>query len=186
MDLRDLISFYRIAHLRSVSRAARKLELGQSNVTAHLRKLEDKFVLTFFDRIKRPIQLTSEGVTFLELVTPVLGAYPGLVMHHLPKAIQSFPDQYLEVRVQLWARLYSTLMQLVKSGEVDLAVCSRPPADDPSSEFLELFKYHTVLMTPPGHDLLQKHPIRLGDIAQWPPLILFGLASSTRRRWTGY
>ena len=74
MELRQLISFYHVARLRSVSKAARTLELGQPTVTTHLRKLEDEFDIVLFDRIKRPIQLTSEGSTLLELVTPVIQA----------------------------------------------------------------------------------------------------------------
>ena len=74
MELRELISFYHVARVRSVSKAARALELGQPTVTTHLRKLEDEFGITLFDRIKRPIQLTSEGVTLLELVTPVVSS----------------------------------------------------------------------------------------------------------------
>jgi DNA-binding transcriptional LysR family regulator len=167
MELRELISFYHVARLRSVSKAARRLELGQPTVTTHLRKLEDEFGITLFDRIKRPIQLTSEGISFLELIAPivesvdvlkthmdyterrgsfVVGAYPDLVMHHLPRPIHSFRARYPDVRIKLVARPYVTLMQLVKSGEVDLALCSPPPADDPSLEFTELFKYNIVLM----------------------------------------
>ena len=74
MELRQLVSFYHVAQLRSVSKAARTLELGQPTVTTHLRKLEDEFAITIFDRIKRPIQLTSEGSILLELVTPVVRA----------------------------------------------------------------------------------------------------------------
>ena len=74
MELRQLVSFYHVARLRSVSKAARTLELGQPTVTTHLRKLEDEFAITLFDRIKRPIQLTSEGFILLELVTPVVQA----------------------------------------------------------------------------------------------------------------
>ena len=66
MELREVTSFYHVAHLRSVSKAARKLELGQPTVTTHLRKLESEFGITLFDRIKRPIQLTSEGASFLK------------------------------------------------------------------------------------------------------------------------
>ena len=72
MELREIISFYHVARLRSVSKAARKLELGQPTVTTHLRKLEGEFGITLFDRIKRPIQLTSEGSLFYELVTPIV------------------------------------------------------------------------------------------------------------------
>ena len=52
--------------------------MGQPTVTTHLRKLEDEFGITLFDRIKRPIQLTSEGVTLLELVTPVVTSVDAL------------------------------------------------------------------------------------------------------------
>ena len=202
MELREVTSFYHVAHLRSVSKAARKLELGQPTVTTHLRKLESEFGITLFDRIKRPIQLTSEGVTLLELVTPVVtsvdalktqmdyadrrgsfvvGAYPDLVTHHLPKGIQRFRDEYPEVRIRLLARSYNPLIQLVRSGEIDLAFCSAPPADDPTLEFKELFKYKTVLMTPPGHELLNAQAIKLEDIASWP-LILTAPESLLRQR----
>ena len=202
MELREIISFYHVARLRSVSKAARKLELGQPTVTTHLRKLEHEFALTLFDRIKRPIQLTSEGATFLELITPivesvdtlktqmdyperrgsfVVGAYPDLVMHHLPRPIRSFRERFPDVRLRLVARSYLGLIQLVKSGEVDLALCSPPPPDDPSLEFRKLFGYDVVMMTPLGHELLQKQPIQLQDAAPWP-LILGAPESLTRRR----
>ena len=202
MELRELISFYHVARLRSVSKAARTLELGQPTVTTHLRKLEDEFGITLFDRIKRPIQLTSEGVTLLELVTPVVtsvdalktqmdyaerrgsfvvGAYPDLVTHHMPKGIQRFRKDYPDVRIRLLARSYNPLIQLVRSGEIDLAFCSAPPADDSTLEFKELFKYNTVLLVPLGHDLLHGLAIKLEDIASWP-LILPAPESLLRQR----
>ena len=200
MELREIISFYHVARLHSVSKAARRLELGQPTVTTHLRKLEDEFGITLFDRIKRPIQLTSEGSIFLELITPIvesvdtlktqmdyterrgslhIGAYPDVVTHHLPKPIQSYLDYYPDVRLQLTARPYTTLIQLVKSGELDLAITAPPPIDEPSLEFFKLFDYRIVLLTPPGHQLLQKHPLDLHDIAHWP-LILSSPDSITR------
>ncbi len=202
MELRELISFYHVARLRSVSKTARSLELGQPTVTTHLRKLEDEFGITLFDRIKRPIQLTSEGVTLLELVTPVVeavdslktqmdyverrgsfvvGAYPDLVLHHLPKTVQTFNAQFPSVRLRLLARPYLPLIQLVKSGEIDLALCSPPPPDEPSLEFTELFRYHVVLLTPPNHPLLDQRVVDLKDVAAWP-MILPGPGSLTRQK----
>ena len=202
MELRELISFYHVAKVRSVSKAARTLELGQPTVTTHLRKLEDEFGITLFDRIKRPIQLTSEGLTLLELVTPVVtsvdalktqmdyaerrgsfvvGAYPDLVTHHLPSGIQRFRTEYPDIRIRLLARSYNPLVQLVRSGEIDLAFCSSPPADDTTLEFRELFKYNTVLLTPPGHDLLRDRQVSLEDIAGFP-LILTAPESQLRQR----
>ena len=202
MELRELISFYHVARLRSVSKAARTLELGQPTVTTHLRKLESEFGIMLFDRIKRPIQLTSEGITLLELVTPVVtsievlkrqmdyadrrgsfivGAYPDLIAHHLPKGIQAFRQEYPDIRIRLLARAYDPLMQLVRSGEIDLAFCSPPPPGDPSLEFRELFEYNAVLMTPIGHPLMGRNNVTLEDVVS-SPLILPGQESFLRQR----
>ena len=93
----------------------------------------------------------------------VVGAYPDLVTHHLPPGIQSFSKNYPDVRIQLLARPYTPLLRLVRSGEVDLAFCGRPPADDQSLDFQELFQYDIVLMTPLGHPLLEQGVAVCGD-----------------------
>ena len=199
MELRHVISLYYTAKFRSVSTAARHLKLGQPTITLHVQRLEAEFGLTIFDQ-KRPMNLTRDGATFLKLVTPivesvealktqvayperrgsfVVGAYPDLVMHYLPRTIQSFLRLYPEIKIRLRARPHLPLIQLVKAGEVDLALCSRPPANDTSLQFLQLFEYNLVLMTPIEHELPEGRLIQLKDIASWP-LILFGQESRTR------
>ena len=202
MELRQLVSFYHVARLRSVSKAARTLALGQPTVTTHLRKLEDEFEIVLFDRIKRPIQLTSEGSILLELVTPVVqavdnlktqmdyserrgsfvvGAYPDLVTHHLPPGIQVFSHSYPDIRIRLLARPYTPLLRLVRSGEIDLAFSAPPPADDQDLEFQPLFQFDVCLMTPLNHPLLKRTYVTLQDLTPWP-LILSGPESLTRQR----
>ncbi len=201
MELRELVSFYHVARFRSVSKAARALGLGQPTVTTHLKKLEDEFSITLFDRIRRPILLTSEGSTFLELVTPVIesvdtlkirmdsserrgsfvvGAYSDLVMHHLPRSIHAFRSQFPDVRIRLVARPYDSLIRLVKSGEVDVALCAPPLPNVSFLQFKGLFRYKVVLLTPPGHPLLEKSNVDLRDIAAYP-LILGAPGSLTRQ-----
>ena len=111
----------------------------------------------------------------------VVGAYPDLVMHHLPPGIQVFSNAYPDVRIQLLARPYTPLLRLVRSGEIDLAFCAPPPLDDPSLEFQELFKFDVMLMTPLGHPLLQQTDVTLRDLSPWP-LILSGPESLTRQK----
>ena len=163
-------------------------------VSQHVRRLEIEFGITLFDRTSRPYKLTVEGNAFLKLVIPiveaagtlksqishpeqhgsfVIGAYPDLVMHHLPKIIQPFREEYPGVRITLLARPYASLLRLVKSGEVDLALCSPPPADDPNLVYQELFRYNVVLLTAKDHQLLNCQNIQLSDISEWP-LILPG------------
>ncbi len=60
MDIRELVSFYHTARLRSMSRAADYLEIGQPTVTTHLQRLEKEFGVQLFDRINRAIRLSCE------------------------------------------------------------------------------------------------------------------------------
>ena len=132
-------------------------------------------VVTSVDALKTQMDYAERRGSF------VVGAYPDLVTHHLPKGIQKFRDEYPDVRIRLLARPYNGLIQLVRTGEIDLAFCSPPPADDSALEFRELFQYNVVLMTPPGHPLLRQHPITLNDIVA-SPLILSGPESLLRQR----
>ena len=178
------------------------MSLGQPTVTIHVLKLEEEFGITLFDSSRRPVKLTSEGSDFLKFVTPVLtsidalktqmefagrrgsivvGAYPDLVTHHLPIGIQKFRDVYPDVRIRPLARSYNPLIQLVRSGEIDLAFCSAPPGDDIALEFRNLFEYMPVVVTPSGHKLVGGQTISLADLASCP-LILPGTDSLLRNR----
>ena len=197
MEIKELISFYHVARLRSVSKAAEYLEIGQPTVTTHLQKLEQEFGVLLFDRIKRPIHLTSEGGTFFELAKPIVeavhdgieslklhmdypehrgsfavGAYPDLVLHHLPPVIQEFRSHYPGVQIKLMARPYLTLMEMVLAGDLDLAFGNQPLPDNPALEFRHLFTSEYVLVTPLGHDLLGLQQIGLKDIASSPLIVL--------------
>jgi DNA-binding transcriptional LysR family regulator len=202
MEIRELVSFYHVARLRSVSKAAQILGVGQPTISHQLRRLEREFGVVLFDRVKRPIQLTPEGTAILEIVNPIiqgvetlktyvnspedqgsftLGAYTDLALHHLPRVIQSYQSRYPDVHIRLLARTHSALMRLLNSAEVDLALCARPVGDSSTLEFEELFTGYILLLTPPGHPLLDRQPVQLRDIAQWP-LILFGPEAYTHQR----
>ena len=60
---------------------------------------------------------------------------------------------------------------MVRSGEIDLAFCSSPPADDSTLEFKELFKHNAALLTPLGHELLHRSNIKFEDITSWPLIL---------------
>ncbi|MFQ5875817.1 MAG: LysR family transcriptional regulator [Dehalococcoidia bacterium] len=201
MKLRDLQTFYHVARLHSVTKAAQRLHIGQSTVSTHLKNLEGEFGFLLFNRIKYPIRLTSEGDVVFELVAQVMasmdaletyvhspehqgsftiGAFPDPVLHFLPGIIQPFRERYPGVHIRLVTHPYGTLIQMVRSGELDLALSSRATPDDPSLEFVHLFHSGLVLLTLPGHQLLGQKTIQLTDIARWP-LILFHPSSHIRQ-----
>ena len=200
MNITELISFCEVAHHQSFTKAAKELHLAQHTVSQHVKSLEEEFGVSLFERHGSPFRITSAGTTFLRLTKPivqgvgnvksgmehpgrygsiVVGANPDMMMHHLPKVIRRFQDQYPDVRIWLRAHPYQQLLQLVRSGELDLALCSPPPSNDPTLKYLELFQDKTVLMTPMGHPLLDQQSVELQDIANWP-LIMTGSESWIR------
>ena len=76
MQTQHIVSFYHVARLRSITKAADIQGLAQPTVTSHLKKLEEELGFSLFDRIKRPIMLTSDGAAVLEMIGPSSMDYP--------------------------------------------------------------------------------------------------------------
>ena len=72
MELRELKSFVVAAKYRSVSKAAKELNIGQPTVTTHVKKLGRELAVSLFDRVTRPIRLTLAGQSIYELTMPLL------------------------------------------------------------------------------------------------------------------
>ncbi len=200
MEFRELAAFYHVARLRSVTGAAEHLQIGQPAVSSRLKKLEDDLSVQLIDRVKRPVQLTSDGKALYDLVKPLveglelvrtqmehsdemgafaLGVYPDLALHYLPGIIKEFKDRYPGVHINLLTVSYSALIDMVSNGEVDLALAHRPGPAKRSLNYTELFRSDFALIAPLGHELLTLPRVDLADIARWP-LITMGSGSYTR------
>ena len=202
MQTQHIVSFYHVARLRSITKAADIQGLAQPTVTSHLKKLEEELGFSLFDRIKRPIMLTSDGAAVLEMIGPIvnglsalkihadsqgrdvsltIAAYVDLVLHYLPQVIQRFRTEYPNVHIRLLARHHGEMIQMARSGEVDLALSTTQNVLDSSLDFMDLFTSSTMMLTPLGHELLEQQPVRLEDISKWP-LILYGPNTILRTR----
>ena len=81
MQTQHIVSFYYVARLRSITKAADIQGLAQPTVTSHLKKLEEELGFSLFDRIKRPIMLTSDGAAVLEMIGPIVNGLSALKIH---------------------------------------------------------------------------------------------------------
>ena len=199
MELRQLRSFCTAAKLRSISKAAEHLGIGQPTVTTHVQKLEEELGTVLFDRIKRPIRLTVAGARLAELATPLLEGIDELVTttskaekespvrvasshdfipHTLLRVVKAFIDMHPHIHLRIRSGTRTEVMQMVTEGEVDMGIVAHP-VRAMDFDFQGLFAYERVLITPLGHPLLQVPLRSLEQIAQWP-LILRGRGSYTR------
>ena len=199
MELRHLRSFRTAARLRSISRAAEELGIGQPAVTTHVKQLEEQLGTLLFDRVKRPIQLTSAGSALLQIAAPLLDGIDGLVRdvgqaeqvgpvrvaatheivaHTLLDVVKRFLSSHPHVHLRIHSRTSREVLKMVATGEADLAIV--PGIEKRTDlEFEGLFPYERVLITPLGHPLLEPPATSLEQIALWP-LILPGPFTFTR------
>ena len=199
MELRELRSFCTAAKLRSISKAAQYLDIGQPAVTGHVKRLEDEFGTLLFDRVKRPIQLTLAGTTLFKLAAPLVEGLDGLlagvskseevgpvrvastfdiIPHALLRVVKVFLSVYPHIHLRVRSGNWKQVLQMVADGEVDLGIVPGP-GNGGEFDFQGLFPYERVLITPLGHPLLQSPVTSLDEIARWP-LILRGQGTSTR------
>ena len=199
MELRQLRSFSAAARLKSISRAANELEVGQPTVTTHIKKLEDELGVTLFDRVKRPIQLTLVGATLAELTTPLIKEIDSLakdaareeergpvtiastteiIPQMLLEGVKVFQTTFPRAMVRIRSRRREDVLKLVESGEVDMGIVPGPERN-PTLDFESVFGYERVLIAPKGHPIAQKPLISLDQIADWP-LVLMGPSTHTR------
>ena len=199
MDVRELRSFSVAARLRSISRAAESLDIGQPTVSTHIKKLELELGTPLFDRIRRPIRLTLAGEKLLELAGPLVEGIEGLaastqqaqaegpvtvatttnLTQFLLRAVEAFRDENPRVHLRLRSRLRSEVIEMVSQGEVDFGIV--PGADpDAALEFEGLFPYERLLITPLNHPLLDDLPLTSFDLIAAYPLIMMGPGTYTR------
>ena len=192
MQLRELKSFCVTAEVRSMSKAAELLDIGQPTVSTHIQKLEEELGMVLFDRYKRPIQPTLAGAALARLAAPLVEGIEGLkattseaerhgplsvasmaniIPHTLLKLVTAYKQEYPDVHLQIRSADRPEVLRMVKDGEVDLGIV--PSADTgPDFEFQPLFPIERVLITPLGHPLLEGE-LSLERISQYD-LVLMG------------
>lgn len=146
MDLRSLTIFQTVARLGSVSAAARELNYVQSNVTMHIKQLEEKFETPLFYRHQRGMALNTEGRKMLEYVNVILRDVAELkhlfldsdtpsgtlklgtveIVSKLPTILAGYYEKYPNVDVSLQADVTEALIKKVVEHELDGAFVSGP------------------------------------------------------------
>ncbi len=187
------------ARLRSISRAAERLGIGQPTVTTHIKKLETELNTILFDRVKRPIQLTLAGRRLSELATPlvegidgladttaeaeergpvVLAATPDIIPHTLLRVVRVFLARHPHIHLTIKSATRIQVSQMISEGEADIGIIQHYDRDE-AFAFEGLFVYERVLITPLDHPLASQPVESLEQIARYP-LILMNEGTHTR------
>jgi DNA-binding transcriptional LysR family regulator len=187
VDLHQLRCFVAVAEELHFSRAAARLNLAQSAVSAHIRHLEDEIGAPLFIRGSRSAQLTPIGERLLDDAQEVLAAAdralaraqagarrqrgvlmlgsigPALVPLLAP-LLSAFAEEHPGTQVEIRAFGFREVITAVIDRRVDVAFVHLP-LDEPELVITPVLDEPRVVVLPARHRLASRSSLRAADFA---------------------
>lgn len=187
VSFRQLRVFQAVAQHLSHTRASEELNLTQPAVSMQIRLLEEEVGLPLFEKLGKQICLTEAGrelyqysrTIFAELeeAEAVLQSLRGLnrgtlniavastVNYFAPRLLAVFHRRFPGIRLSLEVTNRQSLIRLLQSNELDLALMGQPPEqlDLDAEAFMD---NPLVVIAPPDHPLVRERQIPLERLAQ--------------------
>jgi DNA-binding transcriptional LysR family regulator len=86
----------------------------------------------------------------------------------LPPAVREFKQRYPKVRLSIVQGSPPAIAQMVTEGQADIAVATETIDHHPDLVALPCYRWHHVVVVPPGHPLLDAGPLTLKALAEYP------------------
>jgi DNA-binding transcriptional LysR family regulator len=195
VELRQLEHFLAVVEEGSFTRAATRLFMVQSSLSASLLTLERELGTDLFIRGRRGAELTDAGRAFLEPATGALreadrardavAQVKGLVRGSvhiaavaMPRTvdvcetIRRFQDEHPGVDVHVVPVGARDMIDLVAAGQVDFAITPRVDGTNPGLHFERLVSTPLVLVCPAGHRLAGARDLDPAELVDEPVIDL--------------
>lgn len=191
MEIKQLQSLVAISEHGTFSGAAKALQTVQSNISAHIARLEKELGTVLVDRASGT--LTDEGEMVLTRARRILhemedidadihslgeeaigdcriGTLGTTARWLMPPLLNSLTRHHPGVRTTIIEGATSALLLRLASGEVDAAIVHFP-IQDPSLDVTELFAEELLLLAPTKHVLAERESISLEELSEFPLLL---------------
>jgi DNA-binding transcriptional LysR family regulator len=183
LDVAALRSFLAVVEVGGVTRAATQLNLSQSAVSLQIKRLEETFGQTLFERSGRGVLLTAAGEqlvgyarrlltindeTWSRMTAPAfageigLGCPDDLLSPRVPNLLRAFAGSHPNIRVNLQTAQTVFLKERFGRGEIDVILTTEAELD-PGGETLA--REPLVWTGAPGGNAWRQRPLPLGTVA---------------------
>ncbi|MBS7698698.1 MULTISPECIES: hydrogen peroxide-inducible genes activator [unclassified Chelatococcus] len=186
VSFRQLHYLVALAETMSFSRAAERVGVTQSTLSAAIRALEAELGTELVDRSARAIQLLPAGEAITRraksiiglveelpdhvagalrpLTTPLrLGVIPSVAPFILPKVVPSLRDAYPELHLFVREGLTRSLLEALRNGGLDAALIATPYAiEGLDCEILGDDLFH--LAVPLDHPFANRETVEFGEL----------------------
>lgn len=186
MDRKQLKALLAVAEYNSFSAAARALGTVQSNISAHVARLEKDLGVTLIDRASN--KPTDEGQVVLQRARRIeaefealdsdvselkdvisgsvhLGVIGTTARWLVPPLLADLKADHPEVSVIVLDATTTSMVLNLLSGTVDMAVVNLP-LDEPELTVEMLFSEDRVLIAPAGHPLFERTSVTLAELSE--------------------
>jgi LysR family cys regulon transcriptional activator len=176
----------------NLTEVANALFTSQPGVSRQIRELEDELGVIIFERNgKRLTGMTEPGKGILKIIdrllveaenlqqasldyagqnsgTLTIAATHTQARYALPKVVQSFRNDFPDVRIALQQSAPDHIAQWVLSGKADIGIATEGLSQFPDLVSFPCYRWSHLIVVPDGHPLLGRSPIRLEDLAAFP------------------
>ncbi len=191
INLRRLRAFVTVAQTRSVTDAAREMNMTPPAVTKSLKELEATLAVELFQRTSSGMLLTPAGETFLlhaeralleiergrEEVKLLMGGVGGRVavgataeaaILVLPMALGRLIERRRQIEVSLSGGTFESLSREVRTGALDFFLGVAPPEGVIGNLALEpIYVDELKVVVRPGHPLVGRDELTLTDLTEF-------------------
>jgi DNA-binding transcriptional LysR family regulator len=192
MELRQLEYFVAVAEEANFTRAAERVHISQSGVSAQVRRLERELGATLIDRSGRAATLTAAGLAALGHARDVLGAaravrqavddvsgilrgrldvgmVSGCTLTPLFDALATFGSAHPGIEISLTEDSSAQLTERVRAGRLDMALIGAAGHAPEELEAFTIVSERLVAGAPAGHQLTRgADSCTLGDVIVHP------------------
>jgi DNA-binding transcriptional LysR family regulator len=187
MELRQLEIFRALAQELNFTKAAARVHCVQSNVTTQIRALENELGTRLFDRLAKRVVLTDAGRRFLPYAERVLstldegrgavgqnatpsgplriGTPESVLTYRLPRVLSRYRKVYPKVELVFRPYMDQGMVQMIESGELDLAVWMGETSQQGRLKGLHLQNEKMLFIAGPKHPLAAKKRVTPHDLA---------------------
>lgn len=188
LSLRDIEYVVAVDDLRNFSRAAERCGVSQAGLSEQVRKLEMLLDVTLFERSRRHVTPTPDGIRLIAMGREVLasaramieaarartGPLEGLLRigviatlgpYYVPSLLPLLRRTYPELKLQLTESLTGSMLAKLRQNELDLVFAALPVAGE-TFETEPLFEEPFLAVFPRHHELATKPKLSMTDLAQ--------------------
>ena len=194
--------FCEVAKYQNFSKAAESLYMTQPAVSQAMMQLENELEIRLFTRTPRGVILTNEGQLLFEYINSAInlinvgekklmesknlmagelkiGVGDTISRYFLLPYLEKFHNQYPNIKLKIVNRTTLELCTILKSGEIDIAVCNLPIKDS-SLEIRKCMDIHDIFVCGEKYKDRISTLLSFGKLAEFP-LILLEPKSNSRQ-----